>query len=118
MTAQHDCTEKCQCPIHHTPLIYAPGTDDHACQDASCPLGHGLMKWPVTIREDYGTWDLACDGWISVPTRSKVSGVPPTFASRCGAGLPGSDLGEFKSTLLDHLLRSSHTEEPSFRSGW
>jgi hypothetical protein len=40
-TAPHRCDETCVCPIHDTPLIYAPAIDDHACQDADCILGGG-----------------------------------------------------------------------------
>lgn len=37
----HRCGDRCICPIHETPLIYAPGKDDHACQDVDCVHGHG-----------------------------------------------------------------------------
>lgn len=37
----HACDETCVCPIHETPLIYAPSIDDHACQDIECVFGHG-----------------------------------------------------------------------------
>jgi hypothetical protein len=40
-TMPHRCDETCVCPIHGTPLIYAPLIDDHACQDARCVLGRG-----------------------------------------------------------------------------
>jgi hypothetical protein len=40
-TTPHHCTGSCVCPIHDTPLIYAPLIDDHACQDAKCVLGGG-----------------------------------------------------------------------------
>lgn len=40
-TAPHHCDETCVCPIHDTPLIYAPRLDDHACQDPGCVLGGG-----------------------------------------------------------------------------
>lgn len=36
------CDEHCLCPIHHTPLIYWPAGDDHACQDVDCRYGRGM----------------------------------------------------------------------------
>jgi hypothetical protein len=39
----HRCNERCVCPIHGTPLIYAPTLDDHACQDGDCVLGGGTV---------------------------------------------------------------------------
>jgi hypothetical protein len=38
----HCCTNRCRCPVHQTPLIYWPGGDDHACQDADCEYAHGF----------------------------------------------------------------------------
>ena len=37
----HTCDETCVCPLHRTPLIYAPSIDDHACQTSACIFGHG-----------------------------------------------------------------------------
>jgi hypothetical protein len=42
MPLKHKCDERCICPIHRTPLIYAPGPNEHACQDIDCTYGHGL----------------------------------------------------------------------------
>jgi len=41
MTHQHQCSDLCVCPVHGTPLFYAPASDDHACQDIDCVYGHG-----------------------------------------------------------------------------
>ncbi len=38
----HRCTDRCRCPVHKTPLIYWPGGDDHACQDADCEYAQGF----------------------------------------------------------------------------
>lgn len=38
---RHACDDTCVCPVHGTPLIYAPAWDDHACQDITCEYGHG-----------------------------------------------------------------------------
>jgi len=45
----HACDETCVCPIHETPLIYAPSVDDHACQDVTCVHGHGMKSSDVLI---------------------------------------------------------------------
>lgn len=37
----HTCDDDCVCPTHRTPLYYAPASNDHACQDASCEWGAG-----------------------------------------------------------------------------
>ena len=45
----HECDERCVCPVHGTPLLFAPGKDDHACQDIACVHGHGGVTpgaWP------------------------------------------------------------------------
>lgn len=39
---RHKCDETCVCPIHRTPLWFAPKTGEHACQDINCVHGHGL----------------------------------------------------------------------------
>jgi hypothetical protein len=36
------CDERCVCPVHSTPLLYAPASDEHACQDVNCRHGHGM----------------------------------------------------------------------------
>jgi hypothetical protein len=38
----HVCDETCVCPFHQTSLIYAPSTEDHACQDIECLFGYGM----------------------------------------------------------------------------
>jgi hypothetical protein len=38
---RHVCDDRCLCPVHGTPLLYAPSTDDHACQDVDCVHGRG-----------------------------------------------------------------------------
>lgn len=38
---RHVCNDGCMCPVHRTPLIYSPASDDHACQDIACEYGHG-----------------------------------------------------------------------------
>jgi hypothetical protein len=38
----HRCDYVCVCPVHETPLLYCPGTDEHACQDPSCVHAHGV----------------------------------------------------------------------------
>lgn len=43
MNEPHRCDpDRCVCPRHGTPMIYAPRSDEHACQDVSCPFGHGI----------------------------------------------------------------------------
>lgn len=37
----HSCDDGCVCPIHHTPLYYAPASNDHACQNADCEWAGG-----------------------------------------------------------------------------
>lgn len=41
VTMDHVCDDRCVCPVHQTPLFYAPSVDDHACQDVTCVHGHG-----------------------------------------------------------------------------
>jgi hypothetical protein len=41
MALQHLCSDLCVCPVHGTPLFYAPASDDHACRDNDCKYGHG-----------------------------------------------------------------------------
>jgi hypothetical protein len=41
MSGDHECDDRCVCPVHGTPLLYAPSKDDHACQDVDCVHGHG-----------------------------------------------------------------------------
>lgn len=38
---RHRCDATCVCPIHQSPLLYAPAIDDHACQEATCVLANG-----------------------------------------------------------------------------
>lgn len=66
-TTPHRCDETCVCPIHDTPLIYASAIDDHACQNASCPLGlgtaqnifgSGLRYYFIEARWEHGHADL------------------------------------------------------------
>lgn len=40
----HTCGERCVCPIHGTPLLYAPAQDEHACQDPDCKHAHGIVE--------------------------------------------------------------------------
>jgi hypothetical protein len=42
--SQHVCDDDCVCPIHHTPLYYAPASNDHACQDSACQWGAGGLN--------------------------------------------------------------------------
>lgn len=46
----HVCGDGCVCPIHGTPLLYAPNGGDHACQDPECEHAHGGVipgaVWP------------------------------------------------------------------------
>jgi hypothetical protein len=37
----HRCDERCTCPVHGTPMYFAPSTGEHACQDVDCKYGHG-----------------------------------------------------------------------------
>lgn len=39
----HECDDNCICPIHKTPLFYAPISNIHACQDVECIHGHGMV---------------------------------------------------------------------------
>lgn len=41
----HACDDRCACPRHGTAMIYWPRGDDHACQDADCPYGHGVRTF-------------------------------------------------------------------------
>jgi hypothetical protein len=41
----HQCSERCVCPRHGTPLIYRQAGDEHACQDCSCPYGRGIRRY-------------------------------------------------------------------------
>ena len=43
MTELHRCHDGCVCPIHRTPLLYAPAHDQHACQDPKCVHAHGIV---------------------------------------------------------------------------
>lgn len=38
----HKCDNLCVCPTHHTPLLYSPAFDDHACTDPACRYAHGM----------------------------------------------------------------------------
>lgn len=38
----HQCDYVCVCPVHETPLFYAPHHDLHACQDPTCVHAHGI----------------------------------------------------------------------------
>lgn len=38
----HVCDDLCVCPIHDTPLLYAPASNEHACQDPDCEHAHGI----------------------------------------------------------------------------
>jgi hypothetical protein len=40
---RHHCDDRCICPIHQTPLYYAPQDDTHACQDPTCVHAHGMV---------------------------------------------------------------------------
>lgn len=40
----HRCDERCTCPIHGTPLYYAPSAHVHACQDSTCEHAGGLLS--------------------------------------------------------------------------
>lgn len=39
---RHDCTDRCVCPIHGTPMWYAAATEQHACQDPACEHAAGV----------------------------------------------------------------------------
>jgi hypothetical protein len=40
----HRCDDDCTCPIHKTPLFYAPASNEHACQDPDCIHAQGLQR--------------------------------------------------------------------------
>ncbi|MFE7963390.1 hypothetical protein ACFU0X_10105 [Streptomyces cellulosae] len=46
---RHVCGAECVCPLHGTPLLYAPAANVHACQDPDCPHGHGLLVELVPV---------------------------------------------------------------------
>jgi hypothetical protein len=52
-TKAHVCDDWCICPLHETPLLYAPAHGDHACQDIECVHAHGGVI-PGLIWEDFG----------------------------------------------------------------
>ncbi|MFD8656513.1 hypothetical protein [Streptomyces mirabilis] len=65
-TTPHHCSKACVCPIHDTPLIYAPRFDDHACQDAHCVLGGGSAPVFLNVNSrDYLLWAAGEQGtWV------------------------------------------------------
>ena len=53
----HLCDDTCVCPDDGLPLLYCPGTDEHACVNVECANGHGLpvgwrpiWEWPIYLR--------------------------------------------------------------------
>ncbi|WP_329492490.1 hypothetical protein OG618_36985 (plasmid) [Kitasatospora sp. NBC_01246] len=48
----HQCDDLCVCPVHLTPLLYAPVAGDHACQNADCEHGHGGFNPGAALLEE------------------------------------------------------------------
>lgn len=46
----HQCDDECVCPLDGKPLLYAPASNEHACQDPDCANAHGVL--PELTRED------------------------------------------------------------------
>lgn len=38
----HRCDDECVCPLDGKPLLYAPASDQHACQDPDCTNAQGI----------------------------------------------------------------------------
>jgi hypothetical protein len=45
----HRCDDDCTCPVHGTPLLYAPASNEHACQDPDCEHAHGFDQLKTRI---------------------------------------------------------------------
>lgn len=52
MPLPHRCDESCVCPEDGLQLIYAPGSDEHACQDVACIFGHGYESVLTALLEE------------------------------------------------------------------
>lgn len=46
----HQCDDECVCPLDGKPLLYAPASNEHACQDPDCANAHGVV--PELTAED------------------------------------------------------------------
>jgi hypothetical protein len=63
----HRCDDDCTCPIHGTPLLYAPASDAHACQDPDCEHAHGFALYSGPIFVDVAVLRAARDLALVAP---------------------------------------------------
>jgi hypothetical protein len=76
----HQCDEQCVCPVHRTQMLYAPATDDHACQDIECKYAHGFHA--VRVQE---VWDLLDDYYELGQLGFNVMGIASGGAGGVGS---------------------------------
>lgn len=60
MTA-HQCDGECVCPLDGKPLLYAPASGEHACQDPDCANAHGVLPELTTEDAVEAMQDMATD---------------------------------------------------------
>jgi hypothetical protein len=117
----HRCTDQCVCPIHGTPLIYAPESGEHACQDATCVHGHGLQSgdprtpdprsefvsgevWSAQIRRVLSTYSDGgvLDGTVDAATADLTAWAVKAGNVRWWQGYnAGYEAGAHDAALLD-----------------
>lgn len=98
--ATHRCDEHCTCPIHGTPWLYAPASNEHACQNPDCEYAAGveLICGPESALRDLAL--MASPAY----QRAKAAGDSFTAAMnrlRREAGVSGINVAQLRQQILD-----------------
>ena len=106
--ADHACDEFCRCPVHRTPMIYAPSADEHACQDIDCEYGHGTYRALANqearragrLRKALLALEAEVVAGLTTPAHEMVMRAGLPFC-RCGHSLHG---GDSTGAFITHAL--------------